>query len=120
MVLLLIDLLALFAVAMVCHGEVARSRPATQHLTEYYLWVSVGGVLGGAFNALLAPVIFSTVVELPIALVLAAMLCPPIDGVDDTPRARSLDYLLPAALGLAVSIATLELQAQGMAPGRLF
>ena len=77
MVLLPIDLLTLFAVAMVCHGEVARSRPATQHLTEFYLWVSVGGVLGGAFNALLAPVIFSTVVELPIALVLAAMLCPP-------------------------------------------
>ena len=65
MVLLLIDLLALFAVAMVCHGEVARSRPATRHLTEFYLWISVGGVLGGAFNALLAPVIFSTVVELP-------------------------------------------------------
>ena len=80
MVLLLIDLLTLFAVAMVCHGEVARSRPATQHLTEFYLWVSVGGVLGGVFNALLAPVIFSTVVEFPMALVLAAMLCPPIDG----------------------------------------
>ena len=40
----------------------------------------MGGVLGGAFNALLAPVIFSTVVELPMALVLAAMLCPPIDA----------------------------------------
>ncbi|MGA3323330.1 MAG: fused MFS/spermidine synthase [Terriglobia bacterium] len=120
MVLLPVDLLTLFAVAMVCHGEVARSRPATQHLTEFYLWVSVGGVLGGAFNALLAPVIFSTVVELPIALVLAAMLCPPVDGAEETPRARRLDYLLPAALGLAVAVATLELQANGMAPGRLF
>jgi hypothetical protein len=120
MVFLLIDLAALFAVAMVCHGEVARSRPGTQHLTEFYLWVSVGGVLGGAFNALLAPAIFSTVLELPIALVLAAMLCPPSDGVDDTPRARALDYILPAALGLAVAVATLELQAQGMEPGRLF
>ncbi len=120
MALLLIDLLALFAVAMVCHGEVARSRPATEHLTEFYLWISVGGVLGGAFNALLAPVIFSTVVELPIALVLAAMLCPSIYGVEDTPRTRTLDYLLPAALGLAVVVATLELQAKGVAPGRLF
>ncbi|MGD1104470.1 MAG: fused MFS/spermidine synthase [Terriglobia bacterium] len=120
MALLPIDLLALFAVAMVCHGEVARSRPTTQHLTEFYLWISVGGVLGGAFNALLAPVIFSTVVELPIALVLAAILCPPIYEVEDTPRARRLDYLLPAALGLAVVVATLELQAKGLAPGRLF
>ena len=120
MVLLAIDLLALFAVAMVFHGEVARSRPATTHLTEFYLWVSVGGVLGGAFNALLAPVVFNTVMELPIALVLAALLCPPIGGTDDSLRARRLDYLLPAALGLAVAIATLELQARGVAPGRLF
>src|SRR5271157_5728640 len=119
-VFLLIDLAALFAVAMVCHGEVARSRPATQHLTEFYLWVSVGGVLGGAFNALLAPVIFRTVMEFPIALVLAAMLCPQIGVIEETPRARRLDYLLPAALGLAVVVATLELQAKGMAPGRLF
>lgn len=120
MVVLPLDLLTLFAVAMVCHGEVARSRPSTQHLTGFYLWVSMGGVLGGAFNALLAPVIFSTVVEFPIALVLAAMLCPPINVVEDTPRVRKLDYLLPAALGLAVAIATLELQARGVEPGRMF
>ncbi len=118
--LLPIDLLTFFAVAMVCHGEVARSRPAALHLTEFYLWVSVGGVLGGAFNALLAPVIFSTVVEFPIALVLAAILCPPIDLVEDMPRARRLDYLLPAALGLAVAVAALELQAKGVSPGRGF
>ena len=120
MVLLPVDLLTLFGVAMVCHGEVARSRPATQHLTDFYLWVSVGGVLGGAFNALLAPVVFSTVLEFPIALVLAAMLCQPIDGAEDTPRARRLDYLFPMALGLAVAAATLELQAKGVAPGRMF
>jgi hypothetical protein len=118
MILLPLDLLTLFAVAMVCHGEVARTRPATQHLTEFYLWVSVGGVLGGAFNALLAPMVFSTVLEFPIALVLAAMLCPPIDVVQDTRRVRQLDYLLPAALGLAVAVAALELQAKGVAPGR--
>jgi hypothetical protein len=119
-VLLPLDLLTLFAVALVCHGEVARSRPATQHLTEFYLWISVGGVLGGAFNALLAPVIFTSVLEFPIALVLAASLCPPLEIVDDAPRARRLDYLLPAALGVAVALAILELQANGVAPGRLF
>jgi hypothetical protein len=120
MILLLIDLLALFVVALVCHGEVARSRPDTQHLTEFYLWVSVGGVLGGAFNALLAPVIFNAVVELPIALVLAAWLCPAIGGIEDTPRARRLDYLLPAVLGLGAAIAILALQAKGVPPGRMF
>ena len=121
MVILLLDLLTLFAVAMVCHGEIARTRPATRHLTEFYLWVSVGGVLGGAFNALLAPVIFSTAKEYPIALVLAAMLCPPQNREeDDTARDRYLDYGLPLALGLAVAVAILELQSKGVSPGRYF
>ena len=120
MVLLPLDLLTLFAVALVCHGELARNRPVTRHLTEFYLWISVGGVIGGAFNALLAPAIFTSVLEFPIALVLAALLCPPINVVEDTPRARWLDYLLPAALGMAVAVAILELQGHGVAPGRLF
>ena len=120
MVLLPLDLLTLFAVAMVCHGQVARSRPPAGHLTEFYLWVSVGGVLGGIFNALLAPMIFSTVVEFPIALVLAALLRSPGDGTEDTPRARMLDYFLPVALGVIVAVAILVLQAKGVAPGRVF
>jgi hypothetical protein len=69
-------LAAFFVVAMVCHGELARSRPAAKHLTEFYLWLSVGGALGGAFNVLVAPVIFSTVAEYPLALVLALLLRP--------------------------------------------
>jgi hypothetical protein len=120
LVLLPVDLLTLFAVAVVCHGEIARSRPATPHLTEFYLWISVGGVLGGAFNALLAPVIFRTVLEYPITLVLAAMLIPPGKQVEDTLRARQLDYVLPAAVGLAVALGILALQTKGVAPGRWF
>ncbi len=42
-----LDLLTLFSVALVCHGELARSRPSTKRLTEFYLWMSVGGVLAG-------------------------------------------------------------------------
>ncbi|MDP2840029.1 MAG: fused MFS/spermidine synthase, partial [Syntrophales bacterium] len=61
---------------MVCHGEIARTRPATKHLTEFYLWISIGGVLGGIFNSLIAPVIFNTVLEYPMILVLGAMLLP--------------------------------------------
>jgi hypothetical protein len=119
-VLVGVDLLTLFAVAMACHGELARTRPSARRLTEFYLWVSVGGVLGGVFNALVAPIVFRTVLEYPIALVLAAMLCPSRSAVEETPRARRLDYVLPAALGLAVAAATLEMQARGVAPGRLF
>jgi len=117
---LVMELTALFVVAMVCHGELARSRPAPRHLTEFYLWVSVGGVLGGAFNALLAPVIFRTVMEFPIALVLAALLIPPIDAMESTPRTRRLDYLLPLALGLIVAAGIQGLQANGVHPGRAY
>lgn len=120
MVMFPIDLLTLFAVAMVCHGEVARSRPGACHLTEFYLWVSMGGVLGGIFNVLLAPVIFNTVAEFPIVLVLAALLCPATNEHEDTSRARKLDYLLPTTLGIVTAVAILVLQAQQVAPGRLF
>jgi hypothetical protein len=69
-------LLALFLVSLVCHGELARSRPPARYLTEFYLWLSVGGVLGGLFNALLAPAIFEGVAEYQIGLVLACLLIP--------------------------------------------
>ncbi|HZF58699.1 MAG TPA: fused MFS/spermidine synthase, partial [Rubrobacter sp.] len=74
--LILLHLLGFFVVAMVLHGEVARDRPAARHLTEFYLWVAVGGVLGGLFNALIAPVAFDTVVEYPLAIVLACLFVP--------------------------------------------
>ncbi len=63
-------LTALFLSALVCHGRLAASRPAARHLTEFYLWMSFGGALGGAFNAILAPNVFVTVAEYPIALAL--------------------------------------------------
>src|SRR5207237_2563299 len=69
-------MLALFVVGLVCHGELARDRPSTEHLTEFYLWIAVGGALGGIFNAILAPLAFHSVAEYPISLVLACLLSP--------------------------------------------
>ena len=66
--------LAAFSIAaMVCHGELATSRPDASHLTEFYLLMSVGGVLGGLFNALLAPILFKGTVEYQIAIALACV-----------------------------------------------
>lgn len=76
----LLHLAVLFVAAMVCHGELARDRPPTAHLTEFYLWMSVGGVLGGLFNALVAPLLFNALVEYPLALVLACLLTPNLEG----------------------------------------
>jgi hypothetical protein len=63
------DLFALFIIALACHGAMNAQRPGAQHLTQFYLIMSLGGVLGGAFNALLAPVIFDNVYEYPLMLI---------------------------------------------------
>ncbi|MBX3405554.1 MAG: fused MFS/spermidine synthase [Phycisphaeraceae bacterium] len=71
------QLLLLFVGALACHVELARRAPVPARLTEFYLFVSLGGVLGGGFNALLAPMVFDSVLEYPLAVVctcLAAML----------------------------------------------
>lgn len=71
-----IHLLAFFITALMCHGELSRTRPGTNHLTEFYLWISVGGVLGGGFNALLAPLIFDDIIEYRLVFILACLLIP--------------------------------------------
>jgi hypothetical protein len=91
-------LLVLFVAALVCHGELARDRPGTEHLTAFYLWLAVGGALGGVFNALVAPRIFRSVAEYPIALVLACLLAPPRRPIGPGLRARVLDVALPAVV----------------------
>ncbi|MGA3027912.1 MAG: fused MFS/spermidine synthase [Bryobacteraceae bacterium] len=64
---------ALFALCMLCHGELARSRPAAAHLTLFYLMVAAGGALGGVFVALAAPHLFETYLEYPIGLAAACL-----------------------------------------------
>ena len=73
---LFLPLVGLGAIAMVCHGELAGSRPATDRLTLFYLLLSVGGALGGLFNAVVAPMLFSDTYEYELALVIAALLLP--------------------------------------------
>ncbi len=74
--LVLFHLLFLFAAALVCHGLLADDRPHARHLAEFYLWLSAGGAAGGLFNALLAPLVFDTVIEYPLVVVLACYLGP--------------------------------------------
>jgi hypothetical protein len=65
-----------FVVAMVCHHELARRRPPAERLTAFYLWMSFGGMLGGVFNTLLAPQLFSGILEYPLLLAVAALVRP--------------------------------------------
>ena len=50
---------AMFACCMVCHGELVRRRPPVGSLTSFYLYVALGGALGGVFVNLLAPLMFN-------------------------------------------------------------
>ena len=65
---------ALFVCCMVCHGELARRRPHPRFLTQFYLMVSIGGAVGGLFVALVAPHVFRTYLEMPVAMVLCPIL----------------------------------------------
>ncbi len=71
-----LHVLTFFVAAIVCHGELSRDRPAPAQLTAFYGWMALGGVLGGAFNSLLAPLLFSSVIEYPLTIVMVCLLLP--------------------------------------------
>jgi len=99
---------AFFGVCLVCHGELAKDRPAPEHLTAFYFWLSLGGVLGGLFNALVAPMLFTHLgmVEYPLALVLAATVRPRSGDTD--PPFRSADAaLVLLLLGISIGLVLL-------------
>ena len=71
-----IALTLLFMVSVALHTAMYRRRPAPDRLTGFYLAMSVGGVLGGVFAALLAPVIFDWTYEYPLLILAAGLLVP--------------------------------------------
>ena len=91
-----LHLLVFAAVALACHSRLAATRPDASHLTAFYLWLSVGGALGGAFNAFLAPVVFDRLLEYPFVLLAALVLLPV--GRTDRNRLFILGILAAAAL----------------------
>jgi len=62
-----------FIIALASHMRLVETRPSAERLTEFYIWMSFGGVLGGAFNALVAPIIFNRVYEYVLVLGLACL-----------------------------------------------
>ena len=97
----------LFICCMVCHGELVRLKPEPEHLTTFYLMVSLGGALGGVFVGAIAPHIFRSFYELPIAMAGCAILLRVVLHLDpSTPfyrgglRVRS--FLITALIGLLI------------------
>lgn len=94
-----------FATAMVAHGELARRRPDAANLTQFYLWMSVGGVLGGLFSGLIAPAIFNSVVEYPL-LIIAGLLCRPGFIAIRLPRFARAGLAVTLVVGFAMLVVT--------------
>lgn len=102
---ILLHLTTYFLTALLMHSELAHDRPTPAHLTNYFLWISVGGMLGGVFNGLIAPVVFPDSYEYRIAIVVGAMLVPKLGEVATAPtlRTRYFDVLVPIAMIALVS-----------------
>jgi SAM-dependent methyltransferase len=96
---IVIHLAVFFVCALMCHGELARRRPPPQFLTGYYMWISFGGMLGGILTGLVAPQVFSRVIEYPLLIVLT-LLCRP--GLTLPTRGQSMLIVAVAAAALAV------------------
>lgn len=109
--LIVMHLAYFFFAALMCHGRLAADRPGPRYLPQFYVWLSLGGVLGGIFNALVAPVLFTSVIEYPLAIVLSCLLLPKLaaerdDAVSLIQKEQRLDFALPVlifafTLGLA-------------------
>jgi spermidine synthase len=93
-----IHVVTFFACVLACHLRLAASRPAPSHLTEFYVWLAVGGAVGGVFNVLIAPNVFNTVAEYPLVLIAAAALS--MKG----PRLNIRDLFVPGGTAVALII----------------
>ncbi len=94
-------LAAFFVIALACHGELAATKPPATQLTEFYLWLSAGGAVGGLFNTLVAPQIFVSPLEYPLAAIAACALLLGMEAWPTRGVARLLAIgtaLLPTAL----------------------
>ncbi len=105
---------AFFATTLMCHGELAKDRPSTKYLTEFYFWMSLGGVLGGLFNALFAPIFFQYGIwEYMVAMVVACLMRSCLvdqpktlipgdtNSEETTPVGVALDFAVPFLVGAA-------------------
>jgi hypothetical protein len=100
-----LHLIVFLVIASSCHGELAADRPSTYRLTEFFFWTAFGGMIGGLFNVLIAPVLFDSIVEYPLVLVAACALRarPLIRSGRLTPA----DVVTPLAIGAAVAVSAL-------------
>jgi SAM-dependent methyltransferase len=98
-----LGLLLLLVIAVALHSEMFRLRPAVGHLTRFYLAMSFGGMLGGLFCAIVAPLLFDWAYEHPLLILAAALLVPQIPLVPWPRSAAGILVFAVPALAFAIS-----------------
>jgi SAM-dependent methyltransferase len=98
-------LATLFAIGLLGHGRLAEQRPPVRDLTDFYLSIAAGGALGSVFCGLVAPLIFSSVAEYPLVLVLGCLLGIRLGPRQAGRRGRVVDLMLPLASAGLLAVA---------------
>ncbi len=122
LIMIAVHLGTFFLCGLLCHGQLAESKPSTSHLTEFFLLISFGGVLGGIFNALIAPVIFVIPLEYILTLSIVPFIIwfgsyiPSITGnfnkIDHSSRPKKLFAIDVVSVSLVVGLCALVVFAE--------
>lgn len=112
--LAIFHLAAIFLISLSCHTRLAEDRPEPAKLTEFFLWVAVGGAVGGAFNVLIAPLIFKTLAEYPLAIAIGCGLI--LNRAGAWPSLKKWDWAWPAAIAVLIIVADKLTTQAGMPP----
>ncbi len=106
--LTVLHLVSFFVIALACHTALADSRPPAESLTEFYLWLSAGGAVGGLFNTLVAPLLFVNPFEYPLAALSACLLLPnALSGGSEAVRTRARQAASFVAVAVPVLLVVL-------------
>jgi spermidine synthase len=112
-------LLVFFLAAWAAHARLAKDAPSPTHLTEFFFWMSLGGVLGGALNTFVAPMLFDRIWEYPLMLAIACMIRLPSSKEqetwdEDAKRRRQKDIAMPLLTAGATALNVLGITALGL------
>ena len=104
---IILHMSALFVAALLCHSYLSGAKPSVDGLTEFYVWVALGGLLGGAFKSLIAPHLFNSVAEYPLVLATICFL-PAIKGEGGPPSSWQAVAVMAASIAVLTVAAGLS------------